>query len=172
MHSIVKAKLTTCKDFKILGFGMKCQIATKMHYKPPQLNLISPSECTSMMFVSIHCWRWRKDHFTCLKKTHAVVWIFEIFYQYHPKVKHPRRFASSTEAGTEHAVRRLTGVLPSGSRRGFPSGRWGGQTPCGGSRTRPGCCCPPRPSPSCGQRHWRTEQTGKGMSFNSGSLTK
>lgn len=50
------------------------------------------------------------------------------------------------------------GVLPSGSKQGFLSSRWGEQTPCGESRTRPGCCCLLRPNPSYDQRHWRRRE--------------
>lgn len=49
--------------------------------------------------------------------------------------------------------------VPSGSRRGFLSGRSGEQTPCAESQTQPECCFLLMPSPSSGQHRCKERKT-------------
>lgn len=49
----------------------------------------------------------------------------------------------------------ISSDVPSCSRQGFLSGRWGEQTPCAESQTQPGCCCLLTPNPSYDQHRWK-----------------
>lgn len=100
------------------------------------------------------------DYYSVFPITH---WWFKIVYSCSPIIKKAYTRCTVARATVLIWVRPVTNTthidnisfLPSGSKQGSLSGRWGEQTPCGESQTQPGCCCLPMPNPSYDRHRWK-----------------